>query len=177
MVDDLKTRMRSLLRRENVERELDDEMRFHFDAQVAKLEARGVPRAEAQRLARLEFGSADSVKEEHRDARGTRMFEALMQDVRFAWRTLGKSPGFAAVAILTIALGIGANTAIFSVVNSVLLRPLSYPAADRLVTLAQQESMPDLDDIRAQATSFEMVGSRSMQRLDYTAARSPWNSS
>lgn len=90
MVEDLKARMKSLVKRDAVESELDDELRFHFDAAVAKLEARGHSREEAQRLARLEFGSSDSVKEEHRDARGTRALETLVTDLKYALRLLKK---------------------------------------------------------------------------------------
>src|SRR6201996_5763052 len=135
MVDDLKARMKSLVKRDAVESELDDELRFHFDAHVAKLEARGHSREEAQRLARLEFGTADSVKEEHRDARGTRSLETFVVDIKYALRILRKSPAYAIIAILTLALGIGANAAIFSYIEAWVIRPLPYPHSDRLMVM------------------------------------------
>jgi predicted permease len=118
-----------------MEEQLEKELRFHLDEHANALIAQGNAPDLAQRNARLALGGPEQVKEKCRDARGTRWLEDMLQDFRYAVRTMRQRPGFAAVAILTLALGSGATTVMFTVFNGVLLKPLPYPQADRLVTL------------------------------------------
>ncbi len=113
-----------LLRRDTLERDLDKELRFHIDARVETLVGQGVAPGEARRRALAEFGGVEPIKEGARDARGTRWVEDLAGDVRYALRMMQRSPGFAAAAVLSLGLGIGANAAIFSVTEAVVLREL-----------------------------------------------------
>lgn len=124
-----------LLNKKRVEKQLDAELRDHFERQVADNLRAGMTKAEARRSARLQFGGLEQVKEECRDARGTRWVESMMQDFRYALRTLGKSPGFTITAICTLALGIGANTAIFQLLNAVRLRSLPIPNPQELASI------------------------------------------
>src|SRR5580700_3445836 len=124
-----------LWQRNRMEEQLEKEMRFHLDQHTADLIAHGRDPAEARRQARLALGGAEQVKENCRDARGTRWLEDLWQDFRYAARTLRQRPGFTAVSVLTLALGIGASTAIFSAVNPILFEPLPYPHAGRIMMI------------------------------------------
>jgi predicted permease len=130
------------LRRAETERELEQELASHIDMRANELVRSGWDQASAKRQARIEFGSLERFKEECRDAIAGNFIDVLFQDLRFSLRMLRKSPGFAAVAILTIALGIGATTAIFSVVDATLLEPLPYPQSEQLVSI--QDNLPGI---------------------------------
>jgi putative ABC transport system permease protein len=135
-------RLRALFRRARVDRDLDDEMRFHLDHQIDAFVRQGLTREAAVRRAKIEFGGLDQIREEHRDARGVAFLDDLARDVRYGVRQLRRSPAFAAAALLCLALGIGATTAVYSLVDAILLRPLPFKDADRLVRLIEHVPPP-----------------------------------
>src|SRR6266536_480708 len=123
---ELRYRARAIFRRNEVERELDDELRSHLEHEAAKLERAGVSRAEAMRRARIEFGGMDRIKDDTRDARGVSLVEHVIQDVRYALRGLRARPMFTAAVIITLAVGVGVNTAMFGILDRTFLRPPRY---------------------------------------------------
>jgi predicted permease len=131
-------RLKALVRGRQLDQDLDDEMRLHLELQTRELVAQGASPEEAARRARVAFGGVERYKEAHRDARGVRWIEELAQDLRYAARALRRAPLFSLSAILVLALGIGAVTAAFSAVDSVLLTRLPYPEDDRLVRIYQR---------------------------------------
>jgi predicted permease len=130
-------RLRAIFRSRDADHDMDDEIRLHLDLETERNTALGMSPVEARRQARIAFGGVEMVKEEVRDGRGSRWLEDLVGDVRYALRTLRRAPVLAATAILTLALGIGANTAIFSAVSAVILRPLPFAESDRLVRVGE----------------------------------------
>ena len=151
-------RIRSLLLRGRTVREIDDELGFHIEREIAEKVAQGMNEDEARTTALRAFGGVQRFKEEVRDEHGFRLLDQLRQDLSFTARAARRTPGFTAVVIITLALGVGATTAIFSVVRGVLLRELPFATPDRLVRLwvanpTRNEmrgpvSIPDLDDWR-----------------------------
>jgi predicted permease len=142
MTSQLKTWWRALAKRGDYEGDMDAEMRFHIEAYADELQrsdASGkLTRGEAIRVARLTFGTVDRTKEECREAQGVSMLENLMQDLKFAFRTMRRSPGFTAIAILSLALGIGANTAIFTLINDLMLKSLPVKDPQGLIAVGKQ---------------------------------------
>jgi len=163
LLSDLRYRLRALFRHGDVERDLADEVRFHLDREAEKLAAGGIPADEARRRARLAFGGVEHVKESARDARGVRWIEDLASDVRYSLRALRRTPLFTAIVVVTLAIGIGANGAVLSIIDRMFWRKLAVPHPEQLVLISSGStherathrvgwsSFPDYLDIRRDA--------------------------
>src|SRR5215472_4271777 len=146
--------LRSLLWRRRMEEEMDAEMRLHIGTFIDERVRSGMSRAEAERLARVEFGSMEAAKEQCREARGLRLFDEFAQDLRYSGRSLRKSPAFAVIAVLSLGVGIGANAAIFTVLRALILSPLPFRDPGRLALLWTEDSKRD---IHVEGTGFLTV--------------------
>src|SRR6202000_142278 len=170
---------------EAIDREFQHELDTHLELATQENIHRGMTPEEPARAARIRLGGSTQLKETNRELRGLPLIETALQDFRFAFRMLRKNPGFSAIAILTLALGIGANAAIFSVVYAVLLKPLPFSGADQLFTVFQQEiknpknvngfSFPNLRDLREQSGIFSDLSGVQAHQLTLTGYGEPFN--
>jgi len=156
-------RLLSLLRREKHVREMEEEMRFHLEMRIEQNLASGMAAEEAHYAARRQFGNQTWLKEVSREMWSLNSIETLIQDLRYGARMLLKKPGFTLIAVLTLALGIGANTAIFSIVNATLLRPLPFAEPDRLVMVSGRNLKKGL--ARAEVTPADWLDYRTQNRV------------
>lgn len=176
-------RLRSLLRRDMVEHELDAEMAFYLEQQIEENIAAGMNPREARLAALQVIGGIAQLQEECRDMRRVKLIENFLQDLRYAFKSLVKSPGFAAIAILTLSLGIGASIAILTVINSVLLRNLPFPNASHLVVLfatnvtrgvlRDTTSFPYFVDWQSQSHAFTSMAAWRSDRMNVTGGGAP----
>jgi hypothetical protein len=167
LLDSLRFRIATLFQRSQMNAELEAELRSHIQHRTDDLERSGLGRPEAERRARIEFGGQERFKEEVREATGGNFVEILIQDARFSLRVLRKSPGFTIIAVLTLALAIGANAVVFGLLNGMILRPLNVPRAESLYGIEHGnehnmwESYPDYRDLRDRNRSFDGLASAS----------------
>src|SRR5271168_2175564 len=173
MFSDLLFRLRALFRRQAVESEADTELRFHFDQQVEKYIKSGLTREEAQRRARLAFGGHEHLKEEIRDARGVNLLETFFRDIRYGLRVLGRTPVISCVAVLSLALGIGANTAIFSLIDTVMLRMLPVQKPEELMQVRIKDPRSPNDE--AEPTFTNPLWEELRSRQDFFSGIFSWS--
>ena len=183
MLQDLRIRIRALFQKNAMETELHEELRFHVEHEVEKYRRSGMSEEQARRQVRLVFGGQDQVKEDCREARGTRFVETALQDVRYSLRSMRKNPGFFAIATLTLAFGIGASTAVFSLVDTILLKPMPYPNANRVAMLWRRWPLAGIGDspwapaeygfLARTATTFQNLGAFKKDSFNLTGSGSP----
>jgi putative ABC transport system permease protein len=174
MLDDLRYRLRAIFRRGAVERELDDELRFHLEHHITAEMKKGHSREEAERRARLMFGGVDRAKEASRDARGVSPLEVLSRDLRYAVRLLARSPGFTLVALLSLTLGIGANTAMFQLLNALTLASLPVHDPDALVEVRMVERSGTRGSTMRPESTTAPLWQRLRERQQAFSALSAW---
>src|SRR5882757_3305622 len=156
----LLSRCTALLRRQTLDEDLDEELRTHIDFAIEEHLKQGMSEEEARTIALREFGGVTQIKETYRVQRGFPLMETVIRDIRYALRQLRRSPGFALTAILTLAVGIGANVVVFSVLNGIILRPLNVLQPDNLFQIAgggnrgDSQSYPDYRDYQGRNQSF-----------------------
>jgi predicted permease len=179
LVDWLRFRLATLFQRSRMSAEMEEELRSHLQHRADDLERSGLERAEAERRARIEFGGQEKFKEECREALGGNFIEILIRDARFSLRLLRKSPGFAIVAVLTLALAIGANAVVFGVLNALILHPQYVPRAESLYGIqhgsdkAAPESYPDYLDLRDHNHSFDGLAAYSIAQAGLDTGENP----
>jgi putative ABC transport system permease protein len=167
-------RAAALTRRPRIDREFEEELDAHLSLLVEENLRRGLSPDEAWRAARVRLGGSEQLRTVHREQQGLPWLEAALQDLRYAIRILSREPGFSAVIVITLALGVGANTAIFTVLRAALLRPLPYANPGELVTWSRNESLPDVVDIRSETHDvFSAGGAVNPETMDYTSGPEP----
>jgi len=169
----------TLFRRSRADGEIEAELRSHIQHRADDLESSGLHRGEAERHARIEFGGYQRYREESHEAMGGVSLEILLQDVRYAFRVLRKSPGFTIAAVLTLALAIGANAVVFSVMNGLILRPLHVPQPESLYALQRgsdtyiSQSYPDYLDLRDRNRSFDDLAAYTIGQAGLDTGENP----
>ena len=177
-------RLRMLIDRDRVDRELDGELQYHVALETEARTARGIPAAEARRQALATFGGLESARNGVHEVRFGAALEQIVQDLKYALRSLSRSRGFALVGVVTVALGIGASTAVFSVVDAVLLNPLPFPRAERIVTVWQFDAAAAVErgvspgnflEWRDRSTAFDGIAAVEPSGVDLVSEGEPQN--